>query len=74
MQVSLVVTGPAVGPGICTFITLGVTKLISFGVEHIVEGLFNRAANHLTEMIFDPGLINFDNFIQVFYSFFRFHY
>lgn len=35
------------------------------GVEHVVGRLFNRAANHLTKMIPDLCLINFDNFVQV---------
>ena len=65
VQLSFIMTGSAVNSRLGSFIPSGTAKLIRLGVEHVVERFFNRAANHLTEMIPDLCLINFDDFVQV---------
>jgi hypothetical protein len=54
-------TSPAVGSVLRTLVTFGITELVGFCIEHLVEGIFYRTSNHLTEMTFYLGFIDFYN-------------
>jgi hypothetical protein len=46
---------------LAAFITSCAAKPIGFRIQQRIERLFNRAPDHLAEMIPDPGFINLDD-------------
>jgi len=66
VQRSLITARPRVIPALTAFITTSSAKLISFHVQQRIQGLFNRPANHLAEIIPDTGIVNLDHLTHVF--------
>src|SRR5664279_5523541 len=52
---------PGILPSLVALVTPRAAKLVCFCIQHGVQRLLDRPADHLTKMIPDPGLINLDN-------------
>ena len=63
-------TGIAAGPGVHpvwrVFVTLGVTQVIGFGIQHGIQRLFDRAPDHLVQVASDLRFIDANYFTQRF--------
>src|SRR5271169_3676581 len=53
--------GPDDRTSSAALITPGTAELVSLGVQHRVQRLFHRTANHLAKMVTNPGFIDLDH-------------
>src|SRR5690606_30303252 len=61
LEAALVVTCPGIRPGFAALVASGPAEPVSLRLEHRVQGLFDRAAHHLAQMIPDPCLVDLDH-------------
>src|SRR4051812_34779909 len=61
LQRPLVAASSGVLPSLAALVTPGTAKLVSFGIQHGVQRLFDSPANHLAKMIPNPGFIDLDD-------------
>jgi hypothetical protein len=61
LQRAFIAASPGVLPSLAAFVSTGPTQPVSFGIEQSIERLPDCPANHLPEMIPDPGFIDLDD-------------
>lgn len=66
VQLAFAMTGPCVLPALRVLVPLGLAEGIRLGIQHRVERLFHGAADHLIQMVLNAGLIDGNDFLQVF--------
>jgi hypothetical protein len=64
MQFALVMAGTLIRAGFGALIARGIAELVDFGIQQVLQGLFNRAAHQFAQVLLDLILINLDDFAK----------
>ena len=66
MQFTLIMSGSRIDSLGSPFVFMRLAQFVCFGIQQGIEGVFNRRADHFTQMVFELSLVNFDHITQVF--------
>ena len=61
LQRPFIAASSGILPGLAALVTSCAAKLVSLSIQHRVQRLFDRPANHLAKMVPDPGFIDLDD-------------
>jgi hypothetical protein len=64
VEFTLIVTGAGIDAIRAAFVALGPAHGVGFGIQHRIQRLLNSAADQLTKMVLNPGIIDLNDFTQ----------